>query len=127
MATVVYTTGPIENFVLNRSNTLVVKLRNGNQSIFGALVTVTLFSVLGTITPVNSQIVTVFANTAMNVNFGQFIAIPAEYEVVVQVFNLPPALPSDVLVGVYGVDIFGNLNPGHRVLHSEMQVIGFTP
>jgi hypothetical protein len=122
MSTVIYSTGPIENLVVNRSNTLVVKLRNGNP-ILAAEVRVTIFSVLGTITPVNSQFLILGPNSANAVNLPPFIPVPAEYEVVVEIFNFNPS----ILVAVYGVDIFGNLNPAHRVLHSEMQVIGFVP
>ncbi|WP_248925192.1 hypothetical protein [Paenibacillus hamazuiensis] len=125
MPTIFYSTGPMENdFALaNRSGVVAVKALNNNP-IFPAFVTVNIYRLDGTktlifslpltVNPVSSNFV--FPNQVNN-------AFQFEVELVVQTAGAI----NDVLLSVFGITQVNNLNPSHRVLHSELTITTILP
>ncbi|MUT68340.1 hypothetical protein [Paenibacillus sp. NEAU-GSW1] len=107
----VYSTGPLENQALNRSTTVFTKVLN-NSSNKSTKVKVLVFKLNGNKKLISSRHFTVppksssFVVTDLKSNVEQF-----EVKIIVL---------GNALLGVFGKTARGNLNPSHRLVHSEL-------
>lgn len=112
-----YSTGPMENSPAPQSIRAIVKVLNNSRDLTVNVETL-VFALNGTksllgadsrsVGPQSSDFVPVDLSTA------------AEWEAQVR---LTGPRSGQTLIAVFGIDGSGNLNPSHRVVHSEMQPI----
>lgn len=109
-----YSTGPLENQAGNRSRRVFTKILNNGSSSITARVRV--FRLNGTKVILQTVTVTVAPNSSRFVITSLGTSVQ-QFEVQIRVDG------ENVLLGVFGKTSTGNLNPTHRLVHSELTVI----
>ncbi|ULL14120.1 hypothetical protein DVH26_06470 [Paenibacillus sp. H1-7] len=110
----VYSTGPLENQANNRSTTVFTKVLNNSRT-KNVRVRVLVFQLNGSKRLISNRLLTVppgssnFIATDLNSSVFQF-------EVRIRVLG-------SALLGVFGKTARGNLNPSHRLVHSELTLL----
>lgn len=110
----VYSTGPLENLASNRSTTVFTKVLNNSRK-RSTKVRVLVYRLNGRKKLISSRLLTIppksssFVETVLNSNVFQF-------EVRIKVLG-------SALLGVFGKTARGNLNPSHRLVHSELTLL----
>lgn len=110
---VTYSTGPLENQAPNRSRTVFTKVLNNNSST-SITARIKVFRLNGTKTLIQNILITVPPNSSRFV-VKNLATNVQQFEVQIKV-----STNCNVLVGVFGKTGTGNLNPTHRVVHSEL-------
>ncbi len=114
----VYSTGPMENAIGpddTSSATAWTKVLN-NHEYKAITAKIKVFRLNGTKTLIDTARLTVNPlSSAFNVS-----DVSGAFEFEVQVAVSPTKDADDVLIGVFGKDAAGNLNPSHRVVHEEL-------
>lgn len=109
-----YSTGPLENQAGNRTRRVFTKILNNGSTSISARVRV--FRLNGTKVLLQSVTVTVPANSSRVVSTLLGTSVQ-QFEVQIRVNG------ENVLLGVFGKTSTGNLNPTHRLVHSELTII----
>lgn len=115
----VYSTGPLENQIdgttAKSSHTVYTKVLNNHEhTTITAIIKV--FSLDGRKTLIDTATLTILPNSS---NFRiSNVSSAVEFEIQIQIH--PSRDRDDVLIGVFGKDAAGNLNPSHRLVHKEL-------
>lgn len=114
---ILYSTGPLENAVANKSVRVAVKALN-NSHISNAKITITAFSLDGT----KHEIFNDSFTLAPQASGFRFIDVSnlVEFEIEIKVRSFDA---DNVLVSVFGEDQANNLVSAHRLVQSELTVI----
>ncbi|MCC2442983.1 hypothetical protein OCB02_06795 [Bacillus cereus] len=118
----VYSTGPLENAsrsgVPGQSTSVTTKVLN-NHVYTTITATIKLFQLDGTKTLKNTVVLTIPPNSSGHQIFD--VSTLLEFEIQIKIS--PSKDKDDVLIGVFGKDASGNLNPSHRLVHKELTQI----
>lgn len=118
-ANLCYSTGPLENAVGNSSDFVFVKALNNNKTA-KADVQVRAFSLNGTKISIFNQKID---NLPLSTSSFVVPSVGGTVQFEIQIKVSDTATPADVLLGVFGELVFGDLNPSHRLVHSELTKI----
>lgn len=115
----VYSTGPLENQIdgttAKSSSTVYTKVLNNHEHTT-ITAKIEVFSLDGMKTLLDTATLTILPNSS---NFRiSNVSSAVEFEVQIQIH--PSQDSDDVLIGVFGKDAAGNLNPSHRLVHKEL-------
>jgi hypothetical protein len=115
----VYSTGPLENasraFVPGQSTSVTTKVLNNHEHTT-ITAKIEVFQLDGTKTLIDTTTIIIPPNSS-NHHFS-VVSSTMEFEVQIQIS--PSDDSDDVLIGVFGKDAAGNLNPSHRLVHKEL-------
>ncbi|MBB2482102.1 hypothetical protein H5P36_18170 [Bacillus sp. APMAM] len=115
----VYSTGPLENQIdasaAKSSTTVYTKVLN-NHKHTTITAKIEVFRLDGTKTLIDIATLTISPNSS-----GFHVSdVSNAFEFEVQIKISPSRDINDVLIGVFGKDAAGNLNPSHRLVHKEL-------
>lgn len=114
LGNVCFSTGPLENEVLNRSVVALVKVLN-NSPAGNVTASVLVFALNGSKDPIFSDSFVVGPRSSDFV--VPTVGETDQFEIQVKL-NGPSR--NKTLLGVFGEDSAGNLNPSHRLVHTEL-------
>lgn len=117
MLPLVYSTGPLENAVDSFTRTIAASALN-NSVDGNATVLWLAFSLDGAKTLIDSAQATMgrLGSTRVTLNVGG----SQSFEIEAQISG---SSPEEVLLGVFGIDANGSLNPAHRLVHADLTLL----